>query len=938
MNSKKNVVFFCIIISLLFIPFIPNQNVGATYIITEPEIVRNEKTIDSTPPKLLPTPPSNGSYVADSFDSIGIELATNTYFQIEDIYPFTAIPNNRIWDLTTVQRVLTSVDLFLVTHEPNFLGTAMAAMSSLKLDLEGTYIRGEDAGSWFDFNADENFLLVIMYNRLAQAFQVDGDTGTAEVLRSYANQLFSNLTTLFYHPVTNSINSTLHISKSNFTVIGGSPFSNPKATGLFAMANHISNRTSTFYAQAKLAVDTYRTNHNETLSLPSGDSGFLYRSTNEVAGAEYLSSNLQGNIFMNTAMMQISQYETSQGNIGVGANYYNWTDMSEAALKETFKSPITNLLHTRYDLNTFMLEEVALTYENSLYLSHSIEFKRFKLEVTGITPSFKEINDLFLNIKDNLFIAPVFVQAGLTESGAQLDLAYDIPHSNPHIVNYQGITMMMKFYPLFTMLVKPSTLIPNLLMLCEWFIDLPETTSIFKASNQSFNFNFEFDITSNTLGFIAFPKDFWINTTSLDGKLLMSSQRIKLNFTSDEGGDHWLQFQIKYADDIVFDFNLLLTFTKLIHITTEPTNPEITQLVDNHLILTVICEDETGIGIAGANVSIFIDGGMEIHKITDNGGFTTAFIPIDNLMSFYSAADDGASSFNTSIIISVYKAGYLMRDIVRDVNVKLNELVLDLNPAPEGKEGDDLTIYLAIETRIEAPLFALDATIQIDNKNFTDENGNKDFSLPSTIVIGKEYLKADDWVNVTVTVDVPGMSIHVLKFQIFTVKMKTLERIYYWIEVAFQSDIVKVVGSLSIVWALLWRQISLRFFKRLRRCPYCGDITKSKFPYCKNCGLKDMTQDYKKAVGDEQKEPRIIANERALFRRKPVVEEPPVVEESQVIETPPVIEESPVVEETQEDIESTYTQEEFNSQDQSFTRFDEPEDSTDNSNDNEYQF
>ncbi|MCE7747707.1 MAG: hypothetical protein GPJ51_04880 [Candidatus Heimdallarchaeota archaeon] len=435
-----------------------------------------------------------------------------------------------------------------------------------------------------------------------------------------------------------------------------------------------------------------------------------------------------------------------------------------------------------------------------------------------------------------------------------------------------------------------------------------------------------------------------MNTTSLDGVLLQTSQRIKLNFTADEGGDHWLLLQIKFANYLVFDFNLLLTFTKLIHISTEPTNPEITQLVDTHLVLTVICEDETGTGIAGADVNIFIDGGMEIHKVTDTGGFTTAYISIENLMLFYAITDDGTSSYNTSIIISVYKDGYLTRDIIKDVNIKLNELVLDLNPAPEGKEGDDLTIYLGVETRIEAPLFNLDATITIDNETFTDSNDLTTFELPATIVIGKDYLKAGETVVVEVTIDVPGMSIHVLGFEIYTVPMKTLERVYYWIEVAFSSDLVKVLGSLSILWALLWKQISLRFLRRLRRCPYCGDITKSKFPYCKNCGLKDMTQDYKKEVEDERKEPRIIQNERALFKRKSVVEEPQVVQEPQVVEESPeveefpVAEESPVVEEPQADDESTYTQDGFDAQDQSFTRFEEPEDSTDTTNDNEYQF
>ena len=874
MNSRKKIIFLSFIVSLLLLPLVSYRNVGTNYIIRNREIILQDENMRFSPPKFLPPPPSNGSYTAEYFDGIGIERANIIFNDINNIFPLSNTPSNRIWDLVTVQYVLTCVDMFFVNGDPTYLSSGRLAVQNLILDLNGTLILGEDDGAFYHLNADENLLLVIMYNRLAQGFLADGDAFAAETLRNQANLLFADLTGLFYSPTSNTINSTLFLSKSTFDVVGVSQGSSARATGLYFMANFMSNQTSTYYAEAKLAVDIYRTIANVTVNLPSGDLGFIYRSTDEITGADFTAADLRGNIYLNTALMQISKFEELNGDFGAGDNYYNWTNMGEAALKEYFKSPLTNLLHTKYYLVTSILEDAALTYENCLYLSHAIEFKRFKLEHTGITPSFIEVSDLYQTLFASVFNDPDYFLAGVTKSGFQLDLVYDIPHSNPHIVNYQAITMLLKLYPMKSMFVRPADLIPELPMICDWFIDIPETSSIFKASNKTFAFKYEFDVSSNTISDIKtiegklFPVSERLNTTSLDGIMFQNSQKITLNITSSEGGDHFLILKVNFSNFNIFDFNLFLTFKKLFRISTDPTNPEMTQLLDKELVLSVFCEDEISTSVANALVTIFV-GPTEFSEVTDNGGYATFFIPIAEFDYAKPPPDFGDySSYNASIHISVNKPGFLRKDIDREVIIKLNELVLDINPAPEGKEGSDLTLYLDVETRIEAPLFNIEATITIDGEEFTDTSGYSTFQLPSTIIIGKEYLKPNDWVHVDVTMDVPGMSIHTLSFDVFTVPLQTLERIYYWLEIAFSSNVVRVICSLGIVWALLWRQFSLKILRRLRRCPYCGDITKSKYPYCKNCGLKDMTKSYKKAVHDSKKEPRILANERTFFRRK----------------------------------------------------------------------
>jgi len=73
------------------------------------------------------------------------------------------------------------------------------------------------------------------------------------------------------------------------------------------------------------------------------------------------------------------------------------------------------------------------------------------------------------------------------------------------------------------------------------------------------------------------------------------------------------------------------------------------------------------------------------------------------------------------------------------------------------------------------------------------------------------------------------------------------------------------LGALGFIWAVLWRQFSLYVIKRTRRCPYCGDISKRKYPYCKNCGLKDESLEYKKKVKKDTKEARILAAEEEII-------------------------------------------------------------------------
>ena len=865
MSSKKNLIFLGVIIVFLVLPIVPQQRTYANYSIREITNDSSDFTEKNNLPKFLPPPPTDLNYTYEYFNSRGIDIAENIFLTVGDFFPFSNIPTTRLHDLTSVQYVLTCIDLFYVLEDVNYLNLAWSAALSLYLDVNGTYIIGDDLGTSYEMYADENFQLVIMYECLARALEVDEDYLNANFFWGEANALMANLINLFYDPISNVVNTTISLSLTNFTVIGTSPVASAKATGLFSMANHLANDSSIYYTETKNAVDYYRLNGNRTFTLPTGGFGFLYQTTISGGGAGDNEASLQGNIYMNTALAQHSEYSTKIGDVSSGLDYFNWTTMGEETLKEYLKSPDTGLFHTKYEIGGGILEDVALTYENCLYLSHLIEYKRIRLSITGITPSFMEINDLYENLYYSVFLEPDFFLAGITTTGAILDLIYEIPHSNPNIVNYQVVTMMLKFYPLVSMLAYPNQIQlyqPNIF---EWVFDLAETTSIFGSSNKSFSLNFKFQISSQTIFNIQYPENYRLNTSILNGVRLQNAQPVKLNVSSSEGGYHDISFTMYLANFLVFDTLFKLFIDKKIIINTEPTNLEVTELVDRDLILTVYLEDETGLGINGANVTVLLEFALEKVEVTDSFGYVTFYIPLEEIKPATPFPEDQGPTFNSTIWIVAFKDEHIPNIVIKEVTVNLNALVLDLNPSPpEVKEASDLSLYLDVQSRIQASIFNPIARIFINGIPYEDKNYMMSWQLPTTVIIGKNWLKNGTFEPILVDIMVSADGLKEdqrFSFEILVEPLGTLERIYLWFETALQNDVVKIVGALGVIWGLLWRQFSLYVIKRTRRCPYCGDVTKRKYQYCKNCGLKDESLEYRKEVKKRQKEARIVSAE-----------------------------------------------------------------------------
>jgi hypothetical protein len=106
-------------------------------------------------------------------DSLKNAIAVDDYAR--DVYSLNDNPNNRSFDLSIVQMVLAYIDMFFTTQENIFLEEALNVVQALKLDFNETFIIGKKEIVKTSVYASDNFLLVLMYERLALALDATLD-------------------------------------------------------------------------------------------------------------------------------------------------------------------------------------------------------------------------------------------------------------------------------------------------------------------------------------------------------------------------------------------------------------------------------------------------------------------------------------------------------------------------------------------------------------------------------------------------------------------------------------------------------------------------------------------------------------------------------------------------------------------------------------------
>ncbi len=217
---------------------------------------------------------------------------------------------------------------------------------------------------------------------------------------------------------------------------------------------------------------------------------------------------------------------------------------------------------------------------------------------------------------------------------------------------------------------------------------------------------------------------------------------------------------------------------------------------------------------------------------TDNAGNVEIEVDLLELLN-YLVLPGEISEVSVPIIINATKLGYVSVALYKDITIYLNPIIVEIDPSPlEVKELSDLNLYIDVKTQIPASIIAPKANI-ILGEEIIEEN----FDLPASLTIESADLKTGNTTLVVAVSDTNfGDFVFRQDFEIVVIPLRTLEKVYTWIQQALQSTVVQVIGSLGIIWALLWNQFNLRIIKRYVRCSYCGEVTKRKFALCKNCG------------------------------------------------------------------------------------------------------
>jgi len=843
MNSKKRFVVLFIIFNLFVLSFF---SIDKTIAVVKLEQTSNSSSFISyeikefRDPIKQPIIDENSSAIY--LDGITLELARNIEMYTSTNFDPINNPTTRIKDLSIIHRILAYIDLFYTLNDSWFLNTCKDALvPALNLEVNGTFILGENGIAPYDMYAEDNFLLVIMYERLAKAFEIVQDP-INQTYWNNANDALSQLVYLFYVDTPGLINTTLTLD-SGFEVIGSTDYTSSKSIGLFSIANYLAKDNSIFYNETQKAVDYFYSNARNIVTLSDLSLGSLMKNTlNSPTGTD-TEATLQGNLFFTTALLQHSSYQKLGGNNSGNLDYFFKAEEIEYSIFDKFFSSTTGLLHRKYNFTTSQVSTNALSYENFLAISQSIEFFRKRYEEFLDPPfAFLYLN-LFDTLTSSVFIHPDYFEAGVTTYGTLLFYSYSNLFSNPFIINFQAISTLSKIFPLTTILAVPNDIRLFEKTTLQWYIDMQETTSIFRSSNSIILRNFRIAISSLSNLNVTYAEYIDVRTTSLDGVRLSYLNPRTLNFTAQLGGERDIMLDLFYADSYnIFSFTYYFYIDKEIRMSTDPSNIDVIQGYDKKIAFTIKCDDEQGLPVK--NAALAINGPFDtILGQSDTGGSFRVEIDLIGLFQNLPAPpDEDIPTLDFNITLTANKDGFLPATISKSVSITYNSLDLKISPSPpQVKEGSDLSLYINVEAQIPSSIFNPRVSLFLNEEIFKDSNNEERFSLPTTVIIESSLIKNDADLEIVIfTTDFynieTGNFEHHFGFRIDVIPLKTLERIYSWIETALQSTWVQVLASLGVIWALLWRQIQLRIIRRLVRCKFCGEVTKRKYALCRNCG------------------------------------------------------------------------------------------------------
>ncbi|MHA1303213.1 MAG: hypothetical protein ACTSQE_05650 [Candidatus Heimdallarchaeaceae archaeon] len=844
MNKLKTSFLLIIFLTVTYFPY--SESLASTNQLFQLEekqansvvsIEQEQQNYDSTYKSNIHKAPSQIPTHYEVEYSIGLKIALELEYLIYEQFDIESIQSANIHDLAIVHFTIAYIDLFFTTLDPYYLDQAhFLNNQSLKLLMNGQLIAEYiDGASNYTVYAYDNLYLALMYQRMAKAYDAYGDPLQAEYYWGRVNVTMALITSYFYSSQNSIIREYIQVDINDYSVIYSHPYTTAEVAGLYGLVAHGMKDRSEYHTQSYNVIYNYYTGNITGIDLGEGFTRWVV-----IKGTSSTNNgmvDLTGNIYLAAALMQESVYQQMIGNTTESENYFiNGLWLLED-ITAVLYNPTYNLFVNSYDITTNSSSPIIFTSDCALLTMIIREFNRLHVQRYGF--SLGEISSGIIQTINDLFRSGNFYDVGLSTQQGVLSYKLEEYRKNPIVVNALALSMQTKYYPFMAIIEVPDRFSTNITLSLRWELLWRESSNIFSFSNATFEVLFDFSINSY-LNFTA-NDTLTIKTHMIDGRLISSQTVFYTNATTSEGGEYQPIFIISIGDENILWYTPFFYVEKELRVYTDPTTIQATQGIDDYIEFSIICEDESGALVPQVNLILMLEENTTTVK-TGSGGSYEMSIPLNAILNLPQFQENPDENPRVELYIYAYKEGYTEAWISKVITIRRNALNLLLSQDLSVKKGNDLTLTIAVQPQIQTVVMNPRAEIFLNDKEviFTIIQDPKNMpkfipiNLPAQVTLPTSDLKEDGILRIVITSS--NFPKQEFEYTIVVIPLNTYEAIYQWTADALSSTWVKVLGSLSVIWAILWKQFRLYILRTLKRCPYCGETGKSKYSVCRYCG------------------------------------------------------------------------------------------------------